>query len=439
MEARALAMDRETWPGWSRRASFAVLIWAGLIAVAVIWGQVLNDQGADILLGAPPLAGRFNPGLQPQALVTLAVAATIIASAPWLRVNLGWGGLLFASFAGAWMWAGALDLLDGGYWLTVPVLKPDEYLRDVPLIGSPGELFSGLLNHPNTYVNHAQTHPPGMLLTLWGMDRIGAGGEWPAALLMVTGGAASVPAALVAGREVMGEERARLAAPFMVLAPAAIWIATSADAFFAGVSCWGVALVILATGREGRRADRLALAGGLLLGLALMLSYGLALMWVIPAIVAVARGRLRTLAVALIGPLAVLCGFALAGFWWLDGFTASRNAHDAGIASTRPYPFFFVDDLAAFAVALGPAVCAGLAGLRWRVEGLLVGAALTTVLLADLTGLSKGEVERIWLPFAPFVMLAAAGLPGDRRSTRAWLAGAALFAAFVEMLVRTAW
>jgi 4-amino-4-deoxy-L-arabinose transferase-like glycosyltransferase len=278
-----------------------------------------------------------------------------------------------------------------------------------------------------------------MLLTLWGMDRIGAGGEWPAALLMVTGGAASVPAALVAGREVMGEERARLAAPFLVLAPAAIWVATSADALFAGVSCWGVALIVLATGREGRRADWLALGGGFLLGLALMLSYGLALMLLIPAIVAIARRRLRPLAVAAVGPAVVLGALALAGFWWLDGFTASRNAHNAGIAATRPYGFFFVDDLAAFAVALGPAVCAGLAGLRARADWLLVGATLTAVFLADLTGLSKGEVERIWLPFAPFVMLAAAGLPSDRRSTRAWLAGAALFAAFVEMLVRTAW
>ena len=439
MEARAVAMDRDTWPDWGKRAALAVLIWAGLIAVAVVWGQALNDEGAAILLGAPPLAGRFNPGLQPQALVTLAAAAAIIAAAPWLRSNLGWRGLLFASFAGAWIWAGALDLLDGGYWLTVPVLKPDEYLRDVPLVGSPGALFSGLLHDPNAYVNHVQTHPPGMLLTLWGMDRIGAGGEWPAALLMVTGGAASVPAALVAGREVMGEARARLAAPFLVLAPAAIWIATSADAFFAGVSCWGVALVILATGRQGRRADWLALSGGFLLGLALMLSYGLALMWVIPAIVAVARRRLRPLAVAAVGPVVVLAGFAVAGFWWLDGFTASRNAHNAGIAATRPYGFFFVDDLAAFAVALGPAVCAGLAGLRARADWLLVGAALTAVFLADVTGLSKGEVERIWLPFAPFVMLAAAGLPADRRATRAWLAGAAVFAAFVEMLVRTAW
>ena len=439
MEARASAMDRGMRPAWGRRAALAVGIWGALIAAGFAWGQILNDQGADILLGAPPLSGRFNPGLQPQALVTLAVAAAIVAAAPWLRANLGWRGLLFASFAGAWIWAGALDLLDGGYWLTVPVLKPDEYLRDVPLVGSPGDLFRGLLDHPNAYVNHVQTHPPGMLLTLWGMDRIGAGGAWPAALLMVTGGAAAVPAGLVAGREVMGEERARLAAPFLVLAPAAIWVATSADAFFAGVSCWGVALVILATGRDGRRSDWLALAGGLLLGWALMLSYGLALMWVIPAIVAVARARLRPLCVAIAGPVLVLLAFALAGFWWLDGFTASRNAHNAGIAATRPYGFFFVDDLAAFAVALGPAVCAGFAGLRARADWLLVGAALAAVFLADLTGLSKGEVERIWLPFAPFVMLAAAGLPGERSATRGWLAGAALFAAFVEMLVRTAW
>ncbi len=439
MEARAFALDREAWPGWGRRASIAVLVWGGLIAVAFAWGQILNDQGADILLGASPLSGRFNPGLQPEALVTLAVAGGIVAAAPWLRAALGWRGLLFASFAGAWIWAGALDLLDGGYWLTVPVLKPDEYLRDVPVVGSPGTLFSGLLEHPNAYVNHVQTHPPGMLLSLWGMDEIGAGGAWPAALLMVTGGAAAVPAALVAGREVMGEEPARSAAPFLILAPAAIWVATSADALFAGISCWGVALLVVATGREGRRSDGLACAGGLLLGAALMFSYGLALMWVIPVVIAAARRRLRVIGVALLGPAIVLGGFALAGFWWLDGYSASRHAHDVGIAATRPYGFFFVDDLAAFAVALGPAVCAGLAGLRDRNEKLMLGAALAAVFLADLTGLSKGEVERIWLPFAPFVMLAACGLPRDPRTTRAWLAGAAVFAAFVEMLVRTAW
>ncbi len=101
--------------------------------------------------------------------------AIVAGPAPPTARELGWGMLLFASFAGAWIWAGALDLLDGGYWLTVPVLKPDEFLRDVPLVGSPGQLFDGLHAHIGAYVNHVRTHPPGMLLTLWGMDRIGPG------------------------------------------------------------------------------------------------------------------------------------------------------------------------------------------------------------------------------------------------------------------------
>ncbi len=439
MEAGATVGEARTPLAGGRRYALALGAFVALVGVGFGWGQYLNDTGTPILLGAPPLSGRFDPGIQPEALITLLVAAAIAATGPVIARRASWPWLLFAAFAGAWAWAGALDLLDGGYWLTVPVLKPDEYLRDVPLVGSPGQLFYGLTHHVTAYVNHVRTHPPGMLLTLWGMDQVGLGGAAPAGLLMVAGGAASVPAALVAGREVMGAERARAAAPFLVLAPAAIWIETSADALFAGVCCWGVALVILATGREGRRSDLLALGGGLLLGAGLMLSYGLVLMWVIPGIIAVSRRRWRPLLVALAGPVVVLAGFAAAGFWWLDGYRASIDAHNVGIAETRPYGYFLVADLAAFAVALGPAVCAGFAGLRDRRARLIVGAALAAVALADLTGKSKGEVERIWLPFAPFVMLAACGLPQSDRARRGWLAGAAVFAAFVEMLVRTAW
>ena len=31
--------------------------------------------------------------------------------------------------------------------------------------------------------------------------------------------------------------------------------------------------------------------------------------------------------------------------------------------------------------------------------------------VADLSGLSKGEVERIWLPFVPWLTVAAAAIP----------------------------
>ena len=42
---------------------------------------------------------------------------------------------------------------------------------------------------------------------------------------------------------------------------------------------------------------------------------------------------------------------------------------------------------------------------RWdRGAWLLVGGALAALALADVTGLSKGEVERIWLPFMPWIV-----------------------------------
>ena len=96
-------------------------------------------------------------------------------------------------------------------------------------------------------------------------------------------------------------------------------------------------------------------------------------------------------------PAALLVG-AL-GFWWWTGLAATRVRYAEGIATIRPYDYFVLANLAAFAVALGPATVAGLASLhrrsrlRWP-----VGAALLAVAGADLSGLSKGEVERIWLP-----------------------------------------
>jgi hypothetical protein len=50
-------------------------------------------------------------------------------------------------------------------------------------------------------------------------------------------------------------------------------------------------------------------------------------------------------------------------------------------------------------------------------------AALAAVAAADLSQMSRGEVERIWLPFVPWLALAA---PGDRRPWLAVQAGVAL-------------
>ena len=71
---------------------------------------------------------------------------------------------------------------------------------------------------------------------------------------------------------------------------------------------------------------------------------------------------------------------------------------------------------------LGPAVVVGLVVRPDRALGLLIVSTLVAVAIADLSGLSKGEVERIWLPFLPWITLAVVGLFRHlrRRSGRGW-------------------
>ena len=57
---------------------------------------------------------------------------------------------------------------------------------------------------------------------------------------------------------------------------------------------------------------------------------------------------------------------------------------------------------------VGPAALAGLARARGPAFGALVLGAVGAVLLADVCGMSKAEVERIWMPFVPWVVLASA-------------------------------
>ena len=82
---------------------------------------------------------------------------------------------------------------------------------------------------------------------------------------------------------------------------------------------------------------------------------------------------------------------------------------------------------------LGPAVIAGLTVRPARAGRLLVVSALAAVAVADLSGLSKGEVERIWLPFMPWITLAAVSLlRGARRRPARWLAAQAALAIVLQ-------
>jgi hypothetical protein len=421
----------------SARAAAGTFAWAALVLVAAVWGLYLSATGARLHVDTPPLAARIDPAGTAWVIPATLVGAAAVAFGPVMAKRVRWRVLLLGAAVAAAAWAVALALVRGPEELVRPLLAHTDYLAAVEAVSSPGPFLDGFTERIGTYPAHVRAHPPGMVLMLWGLDRAGLAGPGWAAALQIAGGAAAIPAALVAARAVAGEARARAAAPFLALAPIGTAVATSADALFAGVGAWAVTLVVLALKRPGARAALLAAAGGVLFGATLLLTYGGVLLGAVVAPVIVARRRPGPAALAAAVAVVVVLVAAVFGFWWLEGLAASVRQYGAGVSRFRPYSYFLIANLAAFAVVLGPASAAGLASLRHRGTWLLVAGGIAAVAVADLSGLSKGEVERIWLPFAPWVLLATAALPQFR--ARMWLGANTITALAMATMLRTPW
>lgn len=416
--------------------------YAVLLLVARAWGEAILDSGRVIRLGAPPFVGwdRWRPSWR--VAVPVAAGAAAVALAPAAAARLPWCRLLAGSAVLGAAWAVALALVDGTAGITHPTVLPgDEYLLDVPRVAElgPHRFLATFTDRIDDYVVHVRSHPPGTVLLLWGLDRVGLGGQWPAALLMIAGGAAAVPAVLHTVRDVAGEAAARRAAPFVAVAPMAIWVATSADALFAGATSVATALFASATARRDRGGDLRAVAAGVGYGGALLLTYGAVLFAVVPAALAWHRRHLRALLLAAAGVAAVVAAFAAAGFWWVDGALTSRAEYAQSVARDRPLRYFAVANVAALAVVVGPATVVALTRLRDRGVWLLVAPAAAAMAVADVSGLSKGEVERLWLPFSVWLLAACSALAVRPAATRRWLALQVAVALAVQVSIYTRW
>jgi methylthioxylose transferase len=425
--------------------ALALAAWVAVVATSRWWGLALLRRHPDLTLPEPPLLGRPGPGWTPRLLIPVVIGALLVAVAPIAARRLRWRVLLVATAVGAAAWAVSLALVEGPAGLTRGLAGHTELGTDVPRVAAgPLRFLSTFTDRLATFNVQARGHPPGMLLLLTGLQRIGLGGNGWAAVLCIVAGCAGAAAAIVATREVAGEAAARRAAPFVAIAPAAVWIATSADAFYLGIASVTVSALVVALHRAGRVSDRWALAAGVGFGACLMLSYGLVLIAVVPIAVAWRVGRVRPLIVALAAAGVVLGGFALLGFWWPLGLLATREQYRR-LHVWRPWWYFVFADLGAWALALGPALAVALTRLRDRALWVLVGGGLAAAAVADLSGLSEGEVERIWLPFTMWVLLAGAALwPRDRDGSRSaavrgWLLVQAASAVGLVALVRTQW
>ena len=420
---------------------------AVLVIAAGFVGRALLAAGVDVFLGWPPLLAVWLPHVGPGTPVAVVVAVLVVIRGPALAHQLGWAPLLGVAYVASVAWTVGLALVDGWRRGVVERLSSDqEYLYNVPRVQDIGAMLRTfdeyiLTDQPVHWTTHVGAHPPGALLFYVVLDRLGLGGGGPAGVVTMLIGASAAVAVAVAVRALAGEETARGVLPFGVLFPGAVWVGVSADGMFAATLAWGVALLAVgATSRDGGGAAS-AFAGGLLLGWALHLSYGLVLGGFVALAVVVATRQWWTALIAVLGVAAVVLAFTVSGFWWFTGLERTRVIYAASIASTRPYAYFVWANLAAVVFAVGPAALAGLRRAISTPRSLPIGAlllatgGLAALLAADLSGLSKAEVERIWLPFAVWLVVPCALLPRPR----AWLAAQAALALAVNHLLLTVW
>ncbi|WP_165965840.1 hypothetical protein [Pseudonocardia dioxanivorans] len=422
-----------------------------LVAASAYVGRRLLDEGVDIFLGWPPLLAEWLPHVGPGTPAALVVAVAVVVWGPQVADRLRWRPLLWLASGTAFGWTMALALVDG--WprgIVERLTSSQEYLHDVPRVtalGGIGPMLRVFSDHILTtavdpgqtwfWTTHVGGHPAGAFLLFAALDRIGLGSGGAAGVVVMVVGSSAAAAVAVTVRALGHEDLARRVLPFSVLLPGAVWVGVSADGLFAGWLAWGVALLTVATVRRGLASTAAATGAGLVLGYALYLSYGLVLGALLPLAVVVATRRWWVVGPALVGVLVVVAGFTAAGFWWFTGYADVKVIYAASIAASRPYAYFVWANLAAAAFALGPAAVAALrrAPALPRAALLLVGAATAAILLADLSGMSKAEVERIWLPFVVWAVLACGTLPHPRR----WLLAQALLALAVNHLLLTVW
>ncbi|MDT0482454.1 MULTISPECIES: hypothetical protein [Streptomyces] len=434
------------------RDLYAAVCAALLVLTAVLVGAAIQHRDGSLRVGWPPLLASWDPHVGPGTPAAVVVAAAVVAYGPSLAARLPWRPLLFAVWGTGTAWTWSLALVDGWHrGVAEQLTTRNEYL---PAVGRFHDIPAALrdftrhilIDSPDNWGAHVAGHPPGATLTFVLLDRIGLGGGGWAGTWCITLGTTAAVAVLVAVRTLADESLARRAAPFLVLAPAAVWVGTSADGYFAAVAAWAVALLALAV--RGVRPGLNGLCSGLLFGLTVYLSYGLTLMAVVAGAVLWVGPSRRPLWFALAGFVVAPVVFTALGFEWWEGYRILVTRYYQGAGGVRPYGYWVWANLACTVLIVGPATVAGVRrvvvrlrpGGGWsrsspRPLAVLVLAAALALLIADLSGMSKAETERIWLPFAAWLLPACAFLTG----VRGWLVGQAVLALLLNHLLLTGW
>lgn len=432
---------------WGLVVALTLIVLAMAVPAALDWNVRIR--------WFPPLHAEWEPRIGVGTLLVPVVAVGALLYADRAARALPWRLLLLVVVLAGFAWMVALALVDGGEGISEVLEHQYEYLRTARAITDLPAFFAQYvgrirLHSPGGHLPvHIAGHPAGALTFFVLLVRLGLGSGMLAGLAVTAIAATTAAGVMVTMRQLGAEQLARRAAPFLTIGPAAIWQAVSGDAMFAAVAAWGMAALAIACRTRGTRPEwAWAIVAGALLGYCVMLSYGLPLLGVLALAVLWLGRSWRPLLPAALAALGVVLAFGFYGFWWFEAFPVLRERYWEGIAGRRPASYWMWGNLAAFAFSAGPAAYAGLGHLlsrgraavsapATRVAAVLAGAGWLIVLTANLSQMSRAEVERIWLPFAPWVLVACALLPP--RARKAAFVVQVLIAVVVQHLLRTSW
>jgi hypothetical protein len=425
-----------------QRADLAA--WAALVGTGLAGTGVAVAAGFDPGTASAPFLGEYRLAVGPASLLAPAVAVGVVAAVQRGALErLSWRVLLCASYLAALAWELALALVDGRAGLSRGITDPAEFRADVGAVdGDPVGFLREFVAATPSHAAATRGHPPGPVLLLWALDRLG-----PVALglLVAALGAAAVPLVLSSVRGLGGELAARRFAPVLVLAPYAVWTAVSLDAVVSTLDAGMVAAGVAASAahRRGWTATGWAALAGLLLGVAALFSYTAP--WVGLSLVCVYFVRRRAFLNVVTGACALVPVLAAraAGFSWFDGLVAARDDFDLRVEPDRPALAWAGLSVVVLLVACGPALVAS-ARKVLRTPGwpFLVGGA-AAVAFALAAGLARGGMEHAWLPFFPWLLVAAVAPQRQGgepvRSPVLLVAVGAAVAIAIEAVLATAW
>ena len=436
----------------------ALLLLASFTVPNLLDWEVYARLHPDEFGTAEPLHGFWSVNwLNPAWFIAVTVGVLGIAFGAAAARRLSWPWMVVTAYLTSVAFMLALAWTSGAEGVAHVLDSEWEYYAEAPYVESIPRMISTYIEripyeHPEKWSVHAAGHPPGALLFFVVMYRLGLEDPLYAGIATSLVGATSLIAVLLTLRLLGAEQTARTVAPFLAFTPALIFVCVSGDGMFAAFAAWGLAaLAAAATARSRGRMAGWSVVAGLLLGYCVMLSYGLPLLGLLAvAVLIAARGSWWPMPIAAVAALGVVLTFVAFGYAWWDAYPVLVERYWSGAAKHRPFSYWVWGNLGALLVSAGPMVASGIALLLaqarhprtarstdLRVTLLLAGAALLIIVVADLSRMSKSEVERIWLPFIPWLSVSLTLLPP--RWLRPALAVQVATALAVETLLYTTW